>query len=151
MLQNILLDLRIGCSILELGHIHIFQRELNPNLFRVDLSLGKQDHRLNGITFFPQEPPYLLTIPIYWEIKLYRLQRLLWLPIWIYLNFFYKISNKAFLFLVTYYIIELSEIQHKLVNIVQSDCFHFDRTFSQLCIFNPFFQLYNRIIQGIKS
>ena len=48
MLQNILLDLRIGCSILELGHIHIFQRELNPNLFRVDLSLGKQDHRLVG-------------------------------------------------------------------------------------------------------
>ena len=46
MLQNILLDLRIGCSILELGHIHIFQRELNPNLFRVDLSLGKQDNRL---------------------------------------------------------------------------------------------------------
>ena len=33
--------------------------------------------RVNGITFFPQEPPYLLTIPIYWEIKLYRLQRLL--------------------------------------------------------------------------
>ena len=31
----------------------------------------------NGITFFPQKPPYLLTIPIYWEIKLYRLQRLL--------------------------------------------------------------------------
>ena len=28
------------------------------------------DH-INGITFFPQEPPYLLTIPIYWEIKLY--------------------------------------------------------------------------------
>ena len=33
--------------------------------------------RFNGITFFPQKPPYLLTIPIYWEIKLYRLQRLL--------------------------------------------------------------------------
>lgn len=32
---------------------------------------------VNGITFFPQKPPYLLTIPIYWEIKLYRLQRLL--------------------------------------------------------------------------
>lgn len=32
---------------------------------------------INGITFFPQKPPYLLTIPIYWEIKLYRLQRLL--------------------------------------------------------------------------
>ena len=75
MLQNILLDLRIGCSILELGHIHIFQRELNPNLFRVDLSLGKQDHRLNGITSFPQEPPYLLSITIYRKIKLYRLQR----------------------------------------------------------------------------
>ena len=49
MLQNILLDLRIGCSILELGHIHIFQRELNPNLFRVDLSLGKQDNCLHVI------------------------------------------------------------------------------------------------------
>lgn len=32
---------------------------------------------INGITFFPQEPSYLLTIPIYWKIKLYRLQRLL--------------------------------------------------------------------------
>ncbi len=47
MLQHIRLDLRIGCSILELGHIHIFQRELNPNLFRVDLALGKQDNRLH--------------------------------------------------------------------------------------------------------
>lgn len=37
----------------------------------------QQYHRLNGITFFPQEPSYLLTIPIYWKIKLYRLQRLL--------------------------------------------------------------------------
>ena len=54
MLQNILLDLRIGCSILELGHIHIFQRELNPNLFRVDLSLGKQDNRLDVISSFYQ-------------------------------------------------------------------------------------------------
>ena len=47
MLQHILLDLRIGSSILELRHIHIFQRELNPNLFRVDLALGKQDNRLD--------------------------------------------------------------------------------------------------------
>ena len=47
MLQHILLDLRIGCPILKFGHIHIFQRELNPNLFRVDLTLGKQDNRLN--------------------------------------------------------------------------------------------------------
>lgn len=47
MLQNILLDLRIGSSILKLRHIHIFQRELNPNLFRVDLALGKQDNRLH--------------------------------------------------------------------------------------------------------
>ena len=46
MLQHILLDLRIGCPILKFGHIHIFQRELNPNLFRVDLTLGKQDNRL---------------------------------------------------------------------------------------------------------
>ena len=46
MLQHILLDLRISCAILKLRHIHIFQRELNPNLFRVDLTLGKQDYRL---------------------------------------------------------------------------------------------------------
>ena len=32
---------------MELRHIHIFQRELNPNLFRVDLALGKQDNRLH--------------------------------------------------------------------------------------------------------
>ena len=32
---------------------------------------AKSRNRFNGITFFPQEPPYLLTIPIYWEIKLY--------------------------------------------------------------------------------
>lgn len=31
--------------------------------------------RINGITFFPQEPPYLLSITIYRKIKLYRLQR----------------------------------------------------------------------------
>jgi len=39
------------------------------------LYLSQQNHALNGITFFPQEPPYLLTIPIYWKIKLYRLQQ----------------------------------------------------------------------------
>ena len=47
MFQYIVLDLRVGCPILKFGHIHIFQRELNPNLFRVDLTLGKQDNRLN--------------------------------------------------------------------------------------------------------
>jgi len=47
MLQHIVLDLGVGCPILKFGHIHIFQRELNPNLFRVDLALGKQDNRLN--------------------------------------------------------------------------------------------------------
>ena len=46
MLQHIVLDLGVGCPILKFGHIHIFQRELNPNLFRVDLTLGKQDNRL---------------------------------------------------------------------------------------------------------
>ena len=40
-------------------------------------AIAEYSKRLNGITFFPQKPPYLLTIPIYWEIKLYRLQRLL--------------------------------------------------------------------------
>ena len=47
MLQHIVLNLGVGCPILKFGHIHIFQRELNPNLFRVDLTLGKQDNRLN--------------------------------------------------------------------------------------------------------
>ena len=47
MLQHIVFDLGVGCPILKFGHIHIFQRELNPNLFRVDLALGKQDNRLN--------------------------------------------------------------------------------------------------------
>ena len=47
MLQHIVFDLGVGCPILKFGHIHIFQRELNPNLFRVDLSLGKQDNRLH--------------------------------------------------------------------------------------------------------
>ena len=46
MLQHIVFDLGVGCPILKFGHIHIFQRELNPNLFRVDLTLGKQDNRL---------------------------------------------------------------------------------------------------------
>ena len=33
MLQHIVFDLGVGCPILKFGHIHIFQRELNPNLF----------------------------------------------------------------------------------------------------------------------
>ena len=45
MLQHIVFDLGVGCPILKFGHI--FQRELNPNLFRVDLALGKQDYRLH--------------------------------------------------------------------------------------------------------
>ena len=32
MLQYIVLNLRVGCPILELRHIHVLQRELNPNL-----------------------------------------------------------------------------------------------------------------------
>ena len=47
MLQYIVLDLGVSCPILKFGHIHIFQRELNPNLFRVDRTLGKQDNRLD--------------------------------------------------------------------------------------------------------
>ena len=45
--QHIRLDLLIGCTLLEPGHIHILQRGLHTNLFGVNLSLGKQDHRLN--------------------------------------------------------------------------------------------------------
>ena len=47
MLQNILLNLWIGSSILGLRHIHILQRELHPYFLRVDLTLGKQGDRLN--------------------------------------------------------------------------------------------------------
>ena len=47
MLQNILLNLWIGSSILELRHIHILQRELHSYFLRVDLTLGKQDNSLN--------------------------------------------------------------------------------------------------------
>ena len=54
MLQHIVFDLGVGCPILKFGHIHIFQRELNPNLFRVDLALGKQDNRLTGIPLVVQ-------------------------------------------------------------------------------------------------
>ena len=32
MVQNIHLELLIGCTFLEAGHIHILQRELRPNL-----------------------------------------------------------------------------------------------------------------------
>ena len=46
MLQHIVLNLCVGCPILKFGHIHIFQRELNPNLFQVDFSLGKLDNRI---------------------------------------------------------------------------------------------------------
>ena len=47
MLQHIVLDPGVGCYILKFGHIHIFQRELNPNLFLVDLALGKQHYSLH--------------------------------------------------------------------------------------------------------
>lgn len=39
------------------------------------LRILREEYRFNGITFFPQEPPYLLSITIYRKIKLYRLQR----------------------------------------------------------------------------
>ena len=54
------------------------RRRLDAQLDNLDdKELSVIEATVNGITFFPQEPPYLLTIPIYWEIKLYRLQRLL--------------------------------------------------------------------------
>lgn len=76
-LQNILI------SKLSLFYMHFSCQNtgtysLKSPLTRVNSRFFRQQaDRLNGITFFPQEPPYLLTIPIYWEIKLYRLQRLL--------------------------------------------------------------------------
>ena len=63
---------------LETGRIeHVFEDWNQSNSPMVNFDNVLYYHRVNGITFFPQEPPYLLTIPIYWEIKLYRLQRLL--------------------------------------------------------------------------
>ena len=52
-------------------------QDLFSELSDTRVALSQAYARFNGITFFPQKPPYLLTIPIYWEIKLYRLQRLL--------------------------------------------------------------------------
>ena len=67
MLQHIVFDLGAGCPILKFGHIHIFQRELNPNLFRVDLALGKQGNRLLVGTLLEigrgrWEPEYVLDL-----------------------------------------------------------------------------------------
>ena len=62
MLQHIVFDLGVGCPILKFGHIHIFQRELNPNLFRVDLTLGKQDNRLDSCFSFQGKFFHFLTI-----------------------------------------------------------------------------------------
>ena len=45
--QYISLDLLIGSTFLEAGHIHILQRELHTNFLRVDFSLGKQNNRFN--------------------------------------------------------------------------------------------------------
>ena len=53
MLQHIRFDLGVGCAILKLRHVHVFQRELNPDILRVDLALGKQDNRLISPT--PEE------------------------------------------------------------------------------------------------
>ena len=47
MLQHIVFDLRVGCPILKLRHIHILQRELHPYFLRVDFSLGKHDNYLH--------------------------------------------------------------------------------------------------------
>ena len=56
----------------------IFSKEVDVTWLRKKIGMVFQKpNPFNGITFFPQEPPYLLTFPIYWEIKLYRLQRLL--------------------------------------------------------------------------
>jgi DNA-binding LytR/AlgR family response regulator len=65
MLQHIVLNLGVGCPILKFGHIHIFQRELNPNLFRVDLTLGKQYNRLDQIYYLESD---LRQINVYGDI-----------------------------------------------------------------------------------
>ena len=61
---------------LETGRIeHIFEDWNQSNSPMVNFDNVLYYHRVNGITFFPQEPPYLLSITIYRKIKLYRLQR----------------------------------------------------------------------------
>ena len=52
------------------------RRRLDAELDKLnDKELLVIEATVNGITFFPQEPPYLLSITIYRKIKLYRLQR----------------------------------------------------------------------------
>ena len=52
------------------------RRRLDAQLDNLDdKELSVIEATVNGITFFPQEPPYLLSITIYRKIKLYRLQR----------------------------------------------------------------------------
>ena len=50
MLQHVVFNLCVGCAVLKIRHIHIFQRELHPNLFRLDPSLGKQNNGLHMCT-----------------------------------------------------------------------------------------------------
>lgn len=45
MLQHILFDLGIGGITQERGYIEVFQREVNIDIFAVDLSLGKCNNR----------------------------------------------------------------------------------------------------------
>ena len=74
MLQHIVLDLGVGCPILKFGHIHIFQRELNPDLFRVDLTLGKQDNRLHyaiTVSLKHRYPPDSARPPVRWVCRLW--------------------------------------------------------------------------------
>ena len=98
MLQHILLDLRIGCPILKFGHIHIFQRELNPNLFRVDLTLGKQDNCLNGTFIVPTKFLYFPVSKIHWKTELYVLQEsAIWLLLLVNVHLFHKTVKKFFL------------------------------------------------------
>ena len=53
----------------------VYLRDLGLAEDAVQETFIKAYDHINGITFFPQEPPYLLSITIYRKIKLYRLQR----------------------------------------------------------------------------
>ena len=58
MLQHIILNLRIGGIVQQAGCVQVIQRELHPNRFAFDFSLGKLNNRLVGrpIVTFPENP-----------------------------------------------------------------------------------------------
>lgn len=69
---HIIFNLSISRLALNTCHIRLIQFHLN---IIIRFLLGQKYNRLNGITLFPQNLPYLLAVNINRKVKLYRLQR----------------------------------------------------------------------------